>query len=69
MSASPEEPVNAAEQDPTVDPDAEVGSSPEHGIASASDTATAEQHEGEPAPHEERGTADDEAEVGLGPAD
>jgi hypothetical protein len=69
MSASPEEPVNAAEQDPTVEPEAEVGSSEEHGIATASGAATAEQHEGEPAPHEEAGTAEDEAEVGLGPAD
>ena len=62
MTEPVQEPVNAAEEDPSVPPDADVGTSTAHGVPSATEGRV-----DAAAPDEEDGDA--EAQVGLGPAD
>lgn len=68
MTTPQEGRVNAAEQDPTVGPDDEIGSSPDHGVPTdEGDRGVEPDEEGSELPS--RSDDSDESQVGMGPTD
>lgn len=63
MSSPVEEPVNAAEADPTVSPDSLVGAADAHGVSSGTGFEAVDDLPGSD------DDGEDEVEVGLGPED